>query len=157
MNSLLAVLVALTIAPASHRLGSYSEIMSALQAGEDVRIVVDYSKTILEVDGEKEESPKAIGGTKIDSWEWFDKGVVRNELAYFATSHTVMIAHPRYGHVNNYVRFRVYSDGQVEITARYLSLDKNEILMDETFRGKVSDGKDQNGVSFFIPSKNLEK
>jgi hypothetical protein len=85
----------------------------------------------------------------IGAWEQFAKGVVRNDKAYIAFSHTNLIAHPRYGHVHNYVRFRVYEDNSIEITARYLDAVTYKVVMDETFKGNVSKGKDTEGVSFY--------
>jgi hypothetical protein len=76
--------------------------------------------------------------------------VIRNPKAYVAFSETVLIAHPRHGHVYNYVRFRVYEDSVVEITARYLLPTDFKIVMDETFTGRISNGRDKEGVSFFV-------
>lgn len=132
------------------RIGSATALFDSLRAGESVRLVADYSRCKLILDGKETEAPKAIGGMKLDHWEWFDKGVVRNDLAYVASSETVLIAHPRYGHVYNYVRVRIYSDNTVEITARYLKTSDLAIVMDETFKGKISNGKDAEGISLFI-------
>ena len=135
---------------AQQRLKNYDELIRALTSGKAVRALAHYRKMTLIVDGKEEkESVDAIGGVNIDAWEQFAKGVVRNDKAYVAFSHTNLIAHPRYGHVHNYVRFRVYEDGAVEITARYLDATSYKVVMDETFRGKISDGKDKEGVSFF--------
>lgn len=132
------------------RLVDYNAFWRALKAGEQVRVVVEYAKCTLTLDGKVVPAPDATGGTVFESWEQFAKGVVRNEKAYVASSHTVLIAHPRYGHVLNYVRFRIYEDGAVEITARYLKPDTFEIVMDETFTGGISNGKDEKGVHLFV-------
>ncbi len=135
---------------AQQRLKNYDELIRALTSGKAVRAVAHYKKMTLIGDGKEEkESVDAIGGVSIDAWEQFAKGVVRNDKAYVAFSHTNLIAHPRYGHVYNYVRFRVYEDGVVEITARYLDATSYKVVMDETFRGKISDSKDKEGVNFF--------
>ena len=55
--------------------------------------------------------------------------------------------------MQNYVRVRVYEDGEVEVTARYLKGAGHEIVMDETFKGRFSDGDDENGASFFSGGK----
>lgn len=124
--------------------------MTALKSGRQVRTVVEYAKTKLVIEGKEEPAPNAIGGSKIEHWEWFDRGVIRNPKAYVAFSETVLIAHPRHGHVYNYVRFRVYEDSVVEITARYLLPTDFKIVMDETFTGRISNGRDKEGVSFFV-------
>jgi hypothetical protein len=146
MTSLLALSLVMA---APQRLSNFGALMDKLKGGYEVRVVVDYAKTKLVIDGKEEEAPKAIGGSKIDHWEWFDRGVVRNKLAYVAASSTVLIGHPSYGYVENYVRFRIYEDQSVEITARYLKGVEKEIVMDEIFKGKISNGKDEHGVSFF--------
>lgn len=151
MKLFLAVfgLLVATISTAQQRLKSHESILNELMSGRSIRVAVDYKKTKLFIDGKEEKAPDAQGGLEIGNWENFGKGVVRNDQAYLAFSETHLIGHPRYGYVNNYVRFRVYADGAVEITARYLKTGTNEVLMDEIFRGKISNGKDNEGVSFF--------
>jgi hypothetical protein len=134
---------------APKRLTSFTALMSALNSGHEVAVVVDYAKTVMVIDGKEEPAPKAIGGMTFSPWEFFEKGVVRNDKAYVVSSETHMIAHPRYGYVNNYVRMRIYDDNSVEIVARYLTLEKQEVVMDETFKGKISSGKDKEGVALF--------
>lgn len=146
------IVVVLAVAPlgfAQKRLVNHDSILKCLMSGQTVKVAVDYKKTKLIVEGKEETAPDAQGGLTIGNWENFAKGVVRNDQAYLAFSETHLIGHPRYGYVNNYVRFRVYADGSVEITARYLKTGSNEIVMDETFRGKISNGKDSEGISFF--------
>jgi hypothetical protein len=144
---LLAVVTGAVAGP--KRISDYGSLFAAAKAGHSIRIVVEYEKTLITVDGKEVPAPKAIGGVELDAWEWFDKGVVRNEKAYIATSHTVLISHPRYGHVYNYVRFRIFEDGYVEITAKYLKPDTFEAVMEQVNKGAISSGKDQKAVSFF--------
>lgn len=131
------------------RLRKFSELLGALKEGREVRVVVEYAKCVLKIDEKEEPAPNAIGGATLHSWEYFGRGVVRNDRAYIAASETVLIAHPRHGHVFNYVRFRFYEDNKVEITARYLKTSDYEIVMDETFLGELSSGKDSRGVACF--------
>lgn len=146
----LVALASLAVA-APQRLDTYQKLMAALEAGKEVRVVIHYAKTKLKVDGKDQPAPDAIGGMKVGEWEQFAKGVVRNPQAYVAFSETVLIAHPGYGTVLNYVRLRVMEDGTVQITARYYDPKTYEIKMDETFTGEISNGKDGKGVSFFAP------
>ncbi len=143
-------LAAMLAMAAPKRLANFNEVFQALQAGHEVRVVADYAKCTLIIDGKEEPAPAAIGGTVLNHWEYFARGVVRNEKAYIASSDTVLIAHPRHGHVFNYVRFRIYEDNAVEITARYLKVGSYEVVMDETFKGAISNGKDKAGISFFL-------
>jgi hypothetical protein len=132
------------------RADSYQALMVSLQNGQQIRLVMHYAQCILRVDGETVPAPDAIGGMEIRTWEHFARGVIRNERAFVSTSETALIAHPKYGHVFNYVRVRIYEDSMVEITARYLKTGSYDIVMDETFSGKLSNGKDKNGVHAFI-------
>jgi hypothetical protein len=131
------------------RLDSFEALMKAANSGQQIRTVIDYSKTTLIIEGKEQKAPAAIGGMLFRSWEYFAPGVVRNKLAYLVSSETHLIGHPSYGYVNNYVRLRFYSDNKVEITARYLDPKTYEVKMDETFMGAISNGKDQKGVSLF--------
>jgi hypothetical protein len=149
-SSVAVCVVALSaVASAQTRLKTYSDVMKTLMEGKTVKVAVDYKKTQLFFDGKEEKAPDAQGGLTIGNWENFAKGVIRNEKAYLAFSETHLIGHPRHGYVHNYVRFRVYEDGNVEITARYLKTGTYEVVMDEVFKGKISSGKDEFGVSFF--------
>lgn len=150
---LVALLLVALPARAAERLSDFPALMRALTSGESIRVVLDYAKMTLVLDGEETPSPKAIGGMEFKAWEHFAKGVVRNERAYVVSSHTVLIEIPRLGYVQNYVRVRVYEDGEVEVTARYLKGADHEIVMDETFKGRFSDGDDENGASFFSGGK----
>ncbi|HRF60727.1 MAG TPA: VirK family protein [Fimbriimonadaceae bacterium] len=134
----------------TRRLTTFPAMMDALKQGKVVHLVVEYAKCKLKVDGEEVKAPDAIGGMKLETWEYFAKGVIRNDRAYVASSETVLIAHPRHGHVFNYVRVRLYEDGKVEITARYLKTGTYEVVMDETFTGEISGGKDDKAVSLFV-------
>jgi len=137
------------VADAAQRLRDYPSFERALRQGRSVRAVIEYKKAELTIDGKVETAPDATGGMTFHSWEHFAKGVVRNEKAYVAASETHLIAHPRHGHVYNYVRLRIYEDGQVEITARYLKPTTFEVVMDETFRARISNGRDKHAVSLF--------
>lgn len=151
--SLAAVLLLalLSVATAdTQRLTSFKALMDALKQGKVIHVVVEYAKCKLKVGDEDATAPDAIGGMKLETWEYFAKGVVRNDRAYVASSETVLIAHPRHGHVFNYVRVRLYEDGKVEITARYLKTGSYEVVMDETFTGELSDGKDDKAVSLYV-------
>jgi hypothetical protein len=53
------------------------------------------------------------------------------------------------GYLYNYVKLRIYEDNTVEITARYLTIDKLEVQMDETFYGEINDSVNDKGVYLF--------
>ena len=146
-------LVALTTLPMfaaaqPQLLPSFDATLKALKDGWPVRVTIEYARCSLTVDGVTQQAPDAIGGMALSTFEYFARGVVRNPKAYVATSETHLIAHPRYGYVDNYVRLRIYEDDTVEIVARYLKPATHEVVTDETFYGRISNGSDQEGIHF---------
>lgn len=136
---LLAVLLSFGAA-AAKPLKSFDKLFTALTTGQDVRAVIHYGETTLVVDGKEEEAPDAIGGMDLWPYEYFPKGMVRNDHAYVSCSESSLIYHPSYGHVYNYVKLRVYADQSVQIMAQYLDPKSFEVKMDETFKGKIGEG-----------------
>ena len=132
------------------RLATYDRVFDALKKGETVKVAIQYGKCKLFSEGKEEEAPDATGGLEIKNWEQFGRNVVHNPKAYFATSETALISHPRYGYVLNYVKIRVFEDNTVEINVRYVKPTTYETVMDETFKGELSGGKDEKGVSCFV-------
>lgn len=136
-------------------LKNFDELMNALKAGKSVKTVIYYGKCSLFSDGvEKPESPNAIGGMRLDTYEYFDSSVFKNKVPSFVTSsQTVLINHSFYGYVYNYVKVKVRIDQTVEITARYLKprklSSKFKVVMDEVFKGKINDGTNDAGVCFY--------
>ena len=129
-------------------LKSFNEIFSSLQDGKRVRLVVHYDKCRLTINGKEEKSPDAVGGMDLNSFEYFAKGSVKNERAFVTSSETILISHPRYGYVYNYIKLRVYDDNEVEIIARYLDPKTFEVKMDESFYSVVS--TNNNAVLFYL-------
>lgn len=133
----------------NNKLNSFEELLTELKNGKTVKVVVNYEKTKLVIDGKEEIAPKAIGGFEINSFEYFAKGVVRNEKSFVSISESVLIYHPRYNYVINYVKMRIYDDNSVEITARYLDPKSYEVKMDETFHSEIDNGANDKAVIFF--------
>ena len=135
---------------------NFEQLMVALKSGKSVKAVIYYGKCKLFSDGKEEpESPNAIGGMKLDTYEYFDSTVFKGKVpSFITTSQTLLINHPKYGYVYNYVKIKIKIDNNVEITARYLKprkfSSKFKIVMDETFKGKIFDGKNEGAVSFFV-------
>ena len=82
---------------------NFDELMTALKAGKTVKAVIYYQKCKLIADGvEEAESPNAIGGMKLDTYEYFDTSVFKNKVPSFVTSsQTVLINQSFYGYVYN--------------------------------------------------------
>ncbi len=158
MNKIFLVLLLLVFTAntfAQKQLNNFEQLMTALKAGKGVRTVIYYGKCDLYSDGVKEaKSPDAIGGMKIDTYEYFDSSVFKGKVPSFVTtSQTVLISHRRYGYVYNYVKIKIKIDNSVEITARYLKpkrfSSKYKVVMDETFKAKINDGNNDGAVLFF--------
>jgi len=131
------------------KLKTFDEILGSLKNGKNVRVIIDYSKTKLILDGEEVKAPAAIGGMNLDIFEFFDKMSVRNERAFISISETVLISHPAYGYVLNYVKMRIYDDNKIEIIARYLDPKTYEVKMDETFYTEIKNDNNEAGAEFF--------
>jgi hypothetical protein len=129
---------------------TFDELITSLQNGCDVRVIVEYQKCKLFIDSNEVNSVNAIGGMDISTFEYFAKGSIRNEKAYLVFSENVLISHKKYGYVYNYAKFRVFEDNEVEITARYLRTDNFEVVMDEVFYCKINNGSNGEGIFFYI-------
>ena len=135
---------------------NFEQLMTALKAGKSVKAVIYYGKCKLFSDGkEQPDTINAIGGMKIDTYEYFDASVFHGKVPSFVTtSETVLINHRSYGYVFNYVKIKISINNSVEITARYLKprkfSSKYKVVMDETFKGKIYDGTNDGGISLFI-------
>jgi hypothetical protein len=158
MKTIASVLLfAITVTTSAQtQLHNFEELMSALKAGKSVKAVIYYGKCKLFSDGvEEKESPNAIGGMKLDTYEYFDSSVFHGKVPSFVTSsQTVLINQNFYGYVYNYVKIKARVDNSVEITARYLKprkfSAKFKVVMDETFKGQINDGTNDGAVQFFV-------
>ncbi len=137
------------------QLNNFDEIMTSLKNGKSIKTVIYYAKCKLFVDGKEEtESPNAIGGMRIDTYEYFDSSLFKGKApSCLVSSQTVLVSHPKYGYVYNYVKIKVRKDNSVEIIARYLKprlfSRKYKIIMDETFKGKLRNNEADGGIVFF--------
>lgn len=135
--------------PGPERLTTFEAFLGALESGRTVRAVIHYARCRLVIDGKDEQAPDAVGGLDFRTFEYFARGSVRNPKGFVSTSETVLISHPRYGHVQNYVKIRISEDHAVEITARYLDPATHKVIMDETFFTVIDDGRNGGGVTLF--------
>jgi hypothetical protein len=133
----------------SRLLKNFDQLMFALRTGSEVRAVIYYSRCKLIVDSVETKAPDVIGGMSFSTFEYFAPNSARNPKAFVTTSQTMLISHPRQGHVFNYVKIKVYEDDAVEINAKYLNPTTYQVVMDETFYGKISSGEDGNPVCLF--------
>lgn len=140
---------------AQKQIYSFDELMTTLKAGKPVKTVIYYGKCKLISDGvEEPESPNAIGGMNLDTYEYFDSSIFKNKIpSFLSSSQTVLINQPTYGYVYNYVKIKLRADNTVDITARYLKprkfSSKFKIVMDETFKGKINDGNNDGAIFLY--------
>lgn len=131
------------------QLTTFDAFLRALKAGRSVRAVIHYAHCRLVVDGKDAKAPDAVGGMDFGTFEYFAAGSVGNPRGFVSASETVLISHPRYGYVQNYVKIRLFEDHAVEISARYLDPGTLKVVMDETFYGSIDDGRNGGGVALF--------
>ncbi len=133
----------------SRQLKDFNEYLEALTSGMNLKIVIHYEKCRLLVDSVEVPSPKVIGGMNIKAFEYFAKGSVNNDKAFISTSESILIFHPRYGYVFNYVKLRIFENNSIEILVTYLDPKTYEVAMEETFYSELSDQVDSNAVYIF--------
>ena len=80
----------------SYQLLNFEELMTALKSGKEIHMVIQYGKCKLISDNEeKEKVPDAIGGMKLDTWEYFAVKAVKNDKAFVVFSESKMIQNPK--------------------------------------------------------------
>ncbi len=132
------------------QLTNFVQILEALKSGYRVNAVIHYKDCMLVSEGDTLKAPDAIGGMDVMPYEYFAAGVIGKNIAFISSSETVMIYLKGFGgYLYNYVKLRIYEDNKVEITARYLTIDKQEAKMDEMFYGEINDGSNGKAVYFF--------
>ena len=127
----------------TQKLESFDQVMDALKEGKTVKAVFYYKDCQLISDNEiEEESVDAIGGMKIDTWEYFAKMSIRNKEAFIVCSTAKMIANPKgKGYVYNYVKIKIKETGKVKITANYVDSVTHEETMTENFFTEINKGE----------------
>lgn len=131
-------------APGPTQLTTFADVFGALEAGARVRVILDYSKCLLE----GAPGPAAIGGMNIDTFEWFAAKSIGNPKAYFAASETKLVGFPS-GFVQDYVRVRVYEDEKVGVEVKYLDPVTFAVSVDEAFTCGISDATTARGATFW--------
>lgn len=151
MQKLFLLMILVALAYSQEQLTDFQQLMSNLKKGKTVKAVIDYSKCILVVDGKDtvaaKDTPRAIGGMEFRTWEFFDTMVVKNKFAFVSTSESVLISHPRYGYITNYVRLKIFNNNKAELLVRYL--DNYKEVVDETFYTIINDKKNNSGLLLF--------
>lgn len=134
------------------QLNNFEELLAAVKAGNHVSMVFYYAKCELISDNEKQEKvPDAVGGMKLDVFEYFAPNSIKNKEAFLVASETKLIQNPKgEDYVYNYVKVRINADNKVKITARYLNAENYKVQMDENFFGTINDGKNDGGIFLYV-------
>ncbi len=130
----------------------FETLMKTLNTGGQVRVVIEYGKCQLIVDNEiQKESPNAISGLNIDTYEFFARKTVRNnEKAFLVFSENKLIQNPKgKGYVYNYGKVRIDEDGEVKITVSYVDPLTLEETMTEKFFTIINNGKNSGALYIF--------
>ncbi|RPH94484.1 hypothetical protein EHM69_07215 [candidate division KSB1 bacterium] len=147
---LLLVLLTAPLYAATRPVTTFADLLSALEQGRMVRAVIHYGECRLFVDGKEDTTVAAVGGMPLWPYEYFPAHLMGNPKGFLVSSATNLISHRKYGHVYNYVKLKLYDDGEVELTARYLHPKSYKIKMDETFKGRLSTKEGEGGIYLFI-------
>ncbi len=143
------IIISISAEAGTRQLTDFEQLWSALQSGVSVRAVIYYGECKLLIDGKEESAPAAVGGVELWPYEYFPAMLMGNPRAFISVSETRLISHPKRGYVYNYVKLRIYEDGEVEIQARYLKPKSLKITMDETFKGIISAADSTGGIHLY--------
>lgn len=126
---------------------SFEDLMSALQKGKDIKVVVEYGKCQLISGNEEKTAPNAIGGMPVDVWEYFAPMSIGNPEAFVVFSQAKLINYG--GFIYNYAKIKIYEDGRAKITAQYTTAEEFELEMDENFFTTINDGKNEGALYIY--------
>ncbi len=144
---LFALVLVTTIIHGQKQLDNFEQLLESLKKGNEVKVRIHYAKCNLYIKGEKQKSsPNAIGGMTLDVFEYFAPGSIKNEKGFLASSKKSFISLNNDKFVYNYVKIKIYEDSSVEINAKYLEPNSFKVLMNETFKTVINNGKNRGGV-----------
>jgi len=129
------------------KLNNFDQLLKELNNGEIVRVVVHYGNCKLISGNEEKTSPDAIGGMYIGTYEYFAPMSIGNPKGFLAFSHTNLINYG--GFIYNYVKFKIYDDNTVKITAQYANPGDFSLEMNENFFSEINNGKNKGAVYFY--------
>lgn len=140
-----------TIIGQTTRVTTFSDLMTSLNSGERVRVVIHYSQCKWEQEqNESNPIPDAIAGMDVDMYEYFAPGAAHNKVAFVVFANSKLIQNPfGKGFVYNYGKVRINNDNTVVVTAKYIQAKRFKVLMNESFRCLINDGKNNEGINLF--------
>ncbi|HMA68857.1 MAG TPA: hypothetical protein VKN74_03220 [Candidatus Mcinerneyibacterium sp.] len=134
----------------SKKINNFSELITAIKSGTEIKVRIHYGKCNLFSKGKKiKNSPEAIGGMTLDVFEYFAKNSIGNKKAYIAASKNNLINYKNKNFFYNFVKIRIYENNHVEITAKYLTRKDLEPIMSEIFKTTINNGNNNGGVFLY--------
>ena len=129
---------------------TFNDLMKALNNGEHVRVIIHYGKSMLErEEGVREPGPEAIGGMSIETYEYFAAGLIRKKASVVFSESSFIQSPFRDGYVYNYVRFRIFEDNSVQVTAQYIDVKTFEVKMNQNYYTEINNRKNNGGLFLF--------
>ena len=153
MRKLLLMCILLSISllyAKTSQLMNFEEIYSAMERGETVKVIIHYGDCQLISDNKiQDRVPNAVGGMKLDTFEYFEKMSIGNKRAFFSSSETKLIS-IRGKFTYNYAKIKVFADNEVRVIARYLDTKNYKITMDESFYSEINNGENEGAAYFYL-------
>ena len=145
---IILLILSAILAAATDQINDFNQLMEYLKKGEQVRVVIHYGDCKLIAGNEEKSAPDAIGGMIIDTFEYFAPYSIGNEKAFLVFSQSNLINYG--GFIYNYVKFKIYDDNSVKITAQYTDPTNFELEMDENFFSNINNGENEGAVYFYL-------
>ncbi|MEO8512616.1 MAG: hypothetical protein ABI543_03580 [Ignavibacteria bacterium] len=131
------------------QLNNFIQILDALNSGYKVNAVIHFKDCRVVTDSVESKSQDKIKGIELIPYDYYSAGLI-GKKAFISVSQNVMVfLGGGGGYFYNYMKIRIYDDNTVEITNRYLTIDKLEVQMNEMSYGEINDGTNGKAVYFF--------
>lgn len=134
---------------ANHKLiTNYSDLLTALTQGDDVRAIITVNKCTSSSENSKDFTDiyASLNFTTFNKYQLQISGQAKDVIA---TSINMLVKSEQFGNVDNYVRLRVFQDGSAELFSQYLNPTTYAQLQAVSFNCHISNGQDQNAITLY--------
>lgn len=122
------------------QIGNYESLREALENGEKLRIVMDYSKMSFFMNDVQVPTVDEKSGFDLEDFQYFGRMSINNPLAYIITSFNKLVIHQTYGAIYNYGKMRIFEDEYFELISYFIRPTDFSILELKSFNGTLKDG-----------------
>ncbi|STX43781.1 Uncharacterised protein [Legionella donaldsonii] len=153
---LLLSLVTHAVSAQTTLISNYSQLVTALERGDDVKAILHFDKCHLDPNSAAAHIlPKLKGAStrfNFNEYTHYKLQIDDQEKDIIVTSITMLIEHPHGEFWNNYARLRIFEDNSAELHIAYYDplTDEKQLGMDWSCH--LSNGKDGNGIMIFDAS-----